>query len=72
MKNRGRHRGIRGKWLLAKALKQQHFEIVVHFPHSFESAWISFFERYPGPGRVRHGRTGTAVDPGQTPSPGIQ
>ena len=45
--NRGRHRGIRGKWLLAKALKQEHFEIVVHFPHSFESAWISFLSGIP-------------------------
>ena len=45
--NKGRHRGLRGKWLLAKALKQQHFEVVVHFPHSFESAWISFLSGIP-------------------------
>ncbi len=45
--NEGRHRGIRGKWLLAQALKQQLFEIVVHFPHSFESAWISFLSGIP-------------------------
>jgi heptosyltransferase-2 len=45
--NKGRHRGIRGKWLLARALKEQHFEIVVHFPHSFESAWISYLSGIP-------------------------
>jgi heptosyltransferase-2 len=45
--NKGRHRGIRGKWLLAKALKKQNFEIVVHFPHSFESAWISYLSGIP-------------------------
>ena len=45
--HKGRHRGLRGKWLLAKALKQQHFEVVVHFPHSFESAWISFLSGIP-------------------------
>jgi heptosyltransferase-2 len=45
--NKGRHRGIRGMWLLARALKQQNFEIAVHFPHSFESAWISFLSGIP-------------------------
>ena len=45
--NKGRHRGIRGQWLLARALKQRHFEIAVHFPHSFESAWISFLSGIP-------------------------
>lgn len=45
--NQGRHRGLRGKWLLAQALKQEGFEAVVHFPHSFESAWISFLSGIP-------------------------
>ena len=45
--NQGRHRGLRGKWLLAGALKQEGFEAAVHFPHSFESAWISFLSGIP-------------------------
>ena len=45
--NHGRHRGLRGKWLLARALKREGFEAVVHFPHSFEAAWISFLSGIP-------------------------
>jgi heptosyltransferase II len=45
--NQGRHRGLRGKWLLAQALKRESFEAVVHFPHSFEAAWISFLSGIP-------------------------
>ena len=43
----GIHQGMRGKWKLAQELKAQGFDVVVHFPHSFESAWISFLSRIP-------------------------
>jgi heptosyltransferase-2 len=43
----GIHQGIRGKWRLAQELKAQEFDVVIHFPHSFESAWISFLSRIP-------------------------
>lgn len=43
----GIHQGLRGKWRLAQEIKKQGFEMVVHFPHSFESAWISFLSRIP-------------------------
>jgi heptosyltransferase-2 len=36
-----------GKWRLAQELKTSGFEVVVHFPHSFEAAWISFLSRIP-------------------------
>jgi heptosyltransferase II len=45
--NQGRHRGLRGKWRLVGALKQEGFEAVVHFPHSFEAAWISYWSGIP-------------------------
>jgi heptosyltransferase-2 len=43
----GIHQGMGGKWRLARELKAQGFDCVVHFPHSFESAWISFLSRIP-------------------------
>ncbi|MFH0788048.1 MAG: lipopolysaccharide heptosyltransferase II [Pseudomonadota bacterium] len=43
----GIHQGIRGKWKLARELKASGFDCVIHFPHSFESAWISFLSRIP-------------------------
>jgi heptosyltransferase-2 len=43
----GLHQGIGGKWKLAQELKNQAFDCVIHFPHSFESAWISFLSRIP-------------------------
>ena len=43
----GIHQGLGGKWRLAKAIKAQGFDCVVHFPHSLESALISFLSRTP-------------------------
>jgi heptosyltransferase II len=43
----GIHQGIGGKWRLAQELKDQGVGCVIHFPHSFESAWISFLSRIP-------------------------
>jgi heptosyltransferase II len=43
----GVHQGIGGKWKLAQELTIQGFDCVIHFPHSFESAWISFLSRIP-------------------------
>lgn len=43
----GRHQGLRGKWRLAQEIKKQGFEVVIHFPHSFESALISYWSRIP-------------------------
>jgi heptosyltransferase II len=43
----GRHQGIRGKALLARELKAQGYNLVLNFPHSFESAWISYKGRIP-------------------------
>jgi heptosyltransferase-2 len=45
--NKGRHQGIQGKLQLARLLRAQKFEAVIHFPHSFESAWISHLGRIP-------------------------
>jgi len=43
----GIHQGMGGQWRLAQELKTSGFEVVVHFPHSFEAAWISFLSRIP-------------------------
>jgi heptosyltransferase II len=43
----GIHQGMGGKARLAKALKIKRYDIVIHFPHSFESAWISYWSRIP-------------------------
>ncbi len=43
----GTHQGVGGQWKLAQELKRKGFDVVVHFPHSFESAWISFLSRTP-------------------------
>lgn len=43
----GIHQGVGGQWKLAQELKRLGFDVVVHFPHSFESAWISFLSRIP-------------------------
>jgi heptosyltransferase-2 len=43
----GRHQGIRGKAALARELKAQGYNLVINFPHSFESAWISYEGRIP-------------------------
>lgn len=43
----GRHQGIRGKAALARELKSHGYDLVIHFPHSFESAWISYWSRIP-------------------------
>jgi heptosyltransferase-2 len=45
--SQGLHRGIQGKLRLAGQLRSHKFEAVVHFPHSFESAWISKLSRIP-------------------------
>jgi heptosyltransferase II len=38
----GRHQGIRGKAALARELKARGYNLVINFPHSFESALISY------------------------------
>ncbi|MEW6186479.1 MAG: lipopolysaccharide heptosyltransferase II [Thermodesulfobacteriota bacterium] len=43
----GLHQGMRGMRTLAQGLKVRGFDTVIHFPHSFESAWISFLSRIP-------------------------
>ena len=43
----GRHGGPGGRLRLARSLKKEGFDGVVHFPHSFESAWISFLAGIP-------------------------
>ena len=43
----GIHKGMGGQWRLAQELKTSGFDVVVHFPHSFEAAWISFLSRIP-------------------------
>jgi heptosyltransferase II len=43
----GIHEGVGGQWKLAQELKRTGFDVVIHFPHSFESAWISFLSRIP-------------------------
>jgi heptosyltransferase-2 len=43
----GRHGGLGGRWRLARSLRREGFDGVVHFPHSFESAWISFLAGIP-------------------------
>jgi lipopolysaccharide heptosyltransferase II len=43
----GLHQGIQGKLHLARLLRARKFEAVIHFPHSFESAWISHLSRIP-------------------------
>ncbi|MCJ7833025.1 MAG: lipopolysaccharide heptosyltransferase II [Deltaproteobacteria bacterium] len=46
-KKPGIHQGMGGKWRLAQELKTSRFDVAVHFPHSFESVWISFLSRIP-------------------------
>jgi len=43
----GPHQGLKGKVQLAQQLREHNFEAVIHFPHSFESAWISYLSRIP-------------------------
>jgi lipopolysaccharide heptosyltransferase II len=43
----GFHQGLGGKWRLARELRAGGFDLAVHFPHSFESAWISFLSGIP-------------------------
>jgi len=43
----GIHQGIGGRGRLVQELKAQKYDVVIHFPHSFESAWISFWSRIP-------------------------
>jgi heptosyltransferase-2 len=43
----GRHGGAGGRWRLARELRREGFDGVVHFPHSFEAAWISFLAGIP-------------------------
>ncbi|MBA4394136.1 MAG: lipopolysaccharide heptosyltransferase II, partial [Desulfobacca sp.] len=43
----GIHEGLGGKWKLGRELKRQGFDCTIHFPHSFESAWISFLSGIP-------------------------
>jgi heptosyltransferase-2 len=45
--NPGPHQGMRGMRRLAQGIKARGFDTVIHFPHSFESAWISFISRIP-------------------------
>ena len=45
--HQGRHGGLVGRWRLARVLKTEGFDLVVHFPHSFEAAWISFLAGIP-------------------------
>jgi heptosyltransferase-2 len=43
----GIHQGMGGMARLAQELKARRYDGVIHFPHSFESAWISFWSRIP-------------------------
>jgi heptosyltransferase-2 len=43
----GFHAGIRGKWRLARELRREGFDLAVHLPNSFESAFISFLAGIP-------------------------
>jgi heptosyltransferase-2 len=43
----GIHQGMKGMWALSQELRARDFDLVIHFPHSFESAWISFLSRVP-------------------------
>jgi heptosyltransferase-2 len=43
----GPHQGLKGKMQLAQQLREHNFEAAIHFPHSFESAWISYLSRIP-------------------------
>ena len=43
----GIHQGVAGQWKLAQEIKRAQFDVVVQFPHSFDSAWISFLSRIP-------------------------
>jgi heptosyltransferase-2 len=43
----GHHDGLGGRWRLAQELKGLGFDCAIHFPHSFESAWISLLARIP-------------------------
>ena len=43
----GIHQGIPGKWRLSRELKKFSFDSAIIFPHSFESALISYLSRIP-------------------------
>jgi heptosyltransferase II len=65
----GRHQGIRGKAELARELKTLGYDLVIHFPHSFESAWISYWSRIPARiGYATEGR-GFLLTHGLQPTP---
>jgi heptosyltransferase-2 len=44
----GVHGGIGGKWKLARELRQEGFDVALHLPNSFESAFLSFLAGIPG------------------------
>lgn len=43
----GIHRGIQGKWRLAKELKKEYFDLAVLLQNAFEAALISYLARIP-------------------------
>ncbi len=45
--NPGIHRGIQGKWRLARKLKNENFSLSVLLQNAFEAAFISFLARIP-------------------------
>jgi heptosyltransferase-2 len=44
---RGRHRGLRGLWQLAKELRQEQFDCAILFQNAFEAALLAFLARIP-------------------------
>ncbi len=43
----GVHGGIRGRWRLAQELKKGRFDLALHLPNSFDSAFLSFMAGIP-------------------------
>ncbi len=43
----GLHEGLHGRWKLARELKRERFNLALHLPNSFDSAFISFLAGIP-------------------------
>jgi heptosyltransferase-2 len=66
----GEHKGPRGFWRLAKALRAEEFEAAVLFQNAFHAAWLAWCARIPVRiGYARDGRDGLLTDPIEAPSP---
>ena len=64
------HRGPRGLWKLARALRAERFEAALLFPNSFHAAWIAWWAGIPVRiGYARDGRSPLLTDPVGPPSP---